>query len=36
LHLSKNTILTHRYRLRNKLGLRNSKIALRSHLESLT
>jgi PAS domain S-box-containing protein len=36
LHLSKNTILTHRYRLRNKLGLRNSKTALRSHLESLT
>jgi PAS domain S-box-containing protein len=36
LHLSKNTILTHRYRLRNKLGLRNSKTALRSHLESMT
>jgi PAS domain S-box-containing protein len=36
LHLSKNTILTHRYRLRTKLGLRNSKTALRSHLESLT
>jgi PAS domain S-box-containing protein len=35
LHLSKNTILTHRYRLRNKLGLRNSKTNLRSHLQSL-
>ncbi len=35
LNLSTNTILTHRYHLRNKLGLKNKKINLRSHLLSL-
>ncbi|MCP3888982.1 MAG: helix-turn-helix transcriptional regulator [Desulfobulbaceae bacterium] len=35
LNLSTNTILTHRYHLRKKLGLKNKKINLRSHLLSL-
>jgi PAS domain S-box-containing protein len=35
LNLSISTILTHRYHLRNKLGLQNKKINLRTHLFSL-
>jgi DNA-binding CsgD family transcriptional regulator/PAS domain-containing protein len=34
LHLSKSTILTHRHHIRKKLGLKNKKINLRSHLLS--
>ena len=34
LHLSKSTILTHRHHIRHKLGLKNKKINLRSHLLS--
>ncbi|MDY6793449.1 MAG: PAS domain S-box protein [Thermodesulfobacteriota bacterium] len=34
LNLSISTILTHRYHLRNKLGLQNKKINLRTHLLS--
>jgi len=34
LFLSKNTILFHRYNIRSKLGLKNKKINLRSHLLS--
>jgi DNA-binding CsgD family transcriptional regulator len=33
--LSKNTILFHRHNIRTKLGLRNSKKNLRSHLLGL-
>jgi DNA-binding CsgD family transcriptional regulator len=33
--VSKNTILFHRYNIRNKLGLKNQKINLRSHLLAL-
>lgn len=33
--VSKNTILFHRYNIRNKLGLKNKKINLRSHLLAL-
>jgi DNA-binding CsgD family transcriptional regulator len=32
--ISKNTILFHRYNIRSKLGLKNKKINLRSHLLS--
>jgi DNA-binding CsgD family transcriptional regulator len=32
--LSKNTILFHRHNIRSKLGLKNQKINLRSHLLS--
>jgi DNA-binding CsgD family transcriptional regulator len=32
--LSKNTILFHRHNIRSKLGLKNKKINLRSHLLS--
>ena len=32
--LSKNTIMFHRYNIRCKLGLKNKKINLRSHLLS--
>jgi len=35
LYLSPNTVKFHRYNLRNKLGLKNKKINLRSHLLSL-
>ncbi|MCP4692479.1 MAG: PAS domain S-box protein [Desulfobacterales bacterium] len=35
LFLSKNTILFHRHNIRSKLGLKNKKINLRSHLLSL-
>jgi DNA-binding CsgD family transcriptional regulator len=34
LHLSVNTIRTHRYNIRSKLGLKNRKINLRSYLRS--
>jgi len=34
LSLSKNTILTHRFNLRRKLGIKNKKVNLRSHLLS--
>jgi DNA-binding CsgD family transcriptional regulator len=34
LYLSKNTILFHRHNIRGKLGLKNKKINLRSHLLS--
>ena len=34
--LSKNTILSHRFHIRSKLGLKNQKINLRTHLLSLT
>jgi len=34
LFLSKNTVLFHRYNIRTKLGLKNTKINLRSHLLS--
>jgi len=35
LHLSTNTIVSHRYNIRTKLGLKNRKINLRSYLQSL-
>lgn len=35
LGISLNTVLTHRFNLRKKLGLKNTKINLRSHLMSL-
>jgi DNA-binding NarL/FixJ family response regulator len=35
LHLSANTIVSHRYNIRTKLGLKNRKINLRSYLQSL-
>ncbi len=35
LHLSTNTIISHRYNIRTKLGLKNRKINLRSYLQSL-
>jgi GAF domain-containing protein/DNA-binding CsgD family transcriptional regulator len=35
LHLSENTILTHRYHIRTKLGLKNRKANLRSYLRTL-
>ncbi|MEW6326140.1 MAG: PAS domain-containing protein [Thermodesulfobacteriota bacterium] len=35
LHLSHNTIITHRYNLRTKLNLRNVKVNLRSYLQTL-
>lgn len=35
LHLSQNTILSHRYKIRGKLGLLNNKINLRTFLQSL-
>ena len=35
LGLSINTVMTHRYRLRSKLGLKQKKINLRSHLKSI-
>ena len=34
LYISKNTVLFHRYNIRRKLGLKNKKINLRSHLLS--
>jgi len=34
LYISKNTVLFHRYNIRQKLGLKNKKINLRSHLLS--
>jgi PAS domain S-box-containing protein len=34
LYISKNTVLFHRYNIRHKLGLKNKKINLRSHLLS--
>ncbi|MFH0728646.1 MAG: PAS domain S-box protein [Pseudomonadota bacterium] len=33
--VSKNTVLFHRYNIRDKLGLKNKKINLRSHLQTL-
>ena len=36
LYLSQNTILTHRYKIRTKLGLKNKKTNLRSYLQQLT
>ena len=33
--VSKNTILFHRHNIRGKLGIKNKKINLRSHLMSL-
>jgi DNA-binding NarL/FixJ family response regulator len=36
MHLSKNTIMTHRFNIRNKLKLLNSKTNLRSFLQSLS
>ena len=36
LYLSQNTILTHRYKIRTKLGLKNKKTNLRSYLQRLT
>jgi FixJ family two-component response regulator len=35
LGVSLNTIMTHRYRLRSKLGLKHKKVNLRSHLNSI-
>jgi DNA-binding CsgD family transcriptional regulator len=35
LNLSARTVDTHRLRIRTKLGIRNNKINLRSHLLSL-
>jgi DNA-binding CsgD family transcriptional regulator len=35
LHLSANTIMSHRYHIRGKLGLKNKKVNLRSYLQSL-
>ncbi len=35
LHLSANTIMSHRYHIRGKLGLKNKKANLRSYLQSL-
>jgi DNA-binding NarL/FixJ family response regulator len=34
LHLSENTILTHRFKIRSKLGVKNKKINLTSYLQS--
>jgi len=36
LHLSENTIMTHRYRIRTKLGLKNNKQNLRNYLSTLS
>lgn len=36
MHLSKNTVMTHRFNIRNKLKLLNSKTNLRSFLQSLS
>jgi len=35
LHLSTNTIVSHRYNIRTKLGLKNRKVNLRSYLQTL-
>ncbi len=35
LGVSLNTIMTYRYRLRSKLGLKQKKVNLRSHLDSI-
>ena len=35
LHLSENTIVSHRFHIRSKLGLRNKTMNLRSYLRSL-
>ncbi|MBW1962231.1 MAG: DNA-binding response regulator [Deltaproteobacteria bacterium] len=35
LHLSHNTIISHRYRIRTKLGLRNRDVNLQSYLQTL-
>ena len=35
LGISLNTVMTHRYRLRSKLGLKQSKVNLRSYLKSI-
>jgi DNA-binding CsgD family transcriptional regulator len=35
LNLSSNTIISHRYKIRSKLGLKNRKINLRTFLQSL-
>jgi DNA-binding NarL/FixJ family response regulator len=35
LNLSTNTIISHRYKIRSKLGLKNKKINLRAYLQSL-
>jgi DNA-binding CsgD family transcriptional regulator len=35
LNLSENTILTHRFKIRTKMGVRNKKINLASYLQSM-
>ncbi len=35
LHLSENTIMTHRYKIRSKLGLKNKKINITAYLQSI-
>ena len=35
LNLSTNTIVTHRYKIRSKLGLKNKKVNLRAYLQSI-
>ncbi|MBW1959797.1 MAG: helix-turn-helix transcriptional regulator [Deltaproteobacteria bacterium] len=35
LNLSTNTIVSHRYKIRSKLGLKNKKVNLRAYLQSL-
>jgi DNA-binding CsgD family transcriptional regulator len=35
LHLSENTILSHRYQIRGKLGLNNKRVNLRTYLRNL-
>ena len=32
--VSKNTVLFHRYNIRDKLGIKNKRVNLRSHLQS--
>jgi DNA-binding CsgD family transcriptional regulator len=35
MNISLNTVLTHRYNIRRKIGLQNSKVNLQSYLNNL-